>query len=431
MNRILLSLICWTTLLTAAACEDLFELPPIEYSQTQPGNRISMLATALERGETTLAFDARFGYLPALLKSLQISDQTQMLVFSKTSLQRHRISPRTPRAIYFNDDTYVGYCHAGDVIEISATDPRLGTVFYTLDQTEARIPEFQRKTHNCLVCHAGSRTDNLPGHVIRSVFTDTAGLPILSEGGQRVDHTTPLEKRWGGWYVTGTHGDQLHLGNFIVEDQQAARPWKNSNGLNVTEVDRRVTGRNYLTPHSDLVALMVFEHQTLVHNLITNASFTTRQALHYERSLNKALGEPEDRRLESTTRRIQNAGEKLVEGLLMFNEAALSSRVSGTSGFTAEFQQQEPQDEQGRSLRQLDLQTRLFRYPCSYLIYSPEFQELPAEMHTWVRHRLVEVLAGAGGPKFAYLTQEDRDAIASILKSTLPEIFSTEAPAVP
>ena len=177
------------------------------------------------------------------------------------------------------------------------------------------------------------------------------GLPILSEGTRRVDHTTPLENRWGGWYVSGEHGAQHHLGNFVVRDRAAPKPWTNEAGQNVTDLGDRFETESYLTPHSDIVALMVFEHQLLIHNLITKANFAARQALYYEAALNRALGVPEDRPVESTARRIASAGDKLVAGLLLVDEAPLQEPIRGTAGYAEQFAALGPRDDQGRSLR--------------------------------------------------------------------------------
>jgi hypothetical protein len=408
-----------------APAMDQYELPPIEYSQKDPANRISRLAAAIERGDIRLRHESRFGYLRDLLQYLEIHDDTQMLVFSKTSMQRNKISPRTPRAIYFNDDSYVGYCQEGNVIEIATADPRLGAVFYTLDQKNQQAPIITRQTQSCLQCHGGAQTDNIPGFVVRSLFVGPSGLPILSEGSYRVDPTTPIENRWGGWYVTGTHGKQTHLGNLIIRDESAKRPWKNEDGQNVTELTDRFAIKNYLSGQSDLIALLVFEHQTYVHNLITQANFTTRQALLYERDFNKALGEPEDNRLESTTRRIESAGEKLLAGLLMVDEAPLAGPFVGTSTFSERFAQTGPFDRQGRSLREFDLQKRTFKFPCSYLVYSPDFNALPPDMMSYLKKRLGEILAGQGGEKFAHLSQADRESLVAILKDTKPELIDT------
>lgn len=423
--KLLLALIATAILPALAVRADDFELPPIEYSKSTPGNPVSQLQQALEAGTIELEYDERFGYLRSLLAALGIPEDSQMLVYSKTSLQRHRISPRTPRAIYFNDDVYIGYCQKGEMIEISVADPKLGAVFYTLEQKPPAPPAVTRQTQRCLQCHGTTQSTELPAHLARSVFTGASGLPILSEGSHSVDHTTPIENRWGGWYVTGEHGEQTHLGNLIVRDRKAKRPFDNSEGQNVTELAGKISADQYLTPHSDIVALMVFEHQLHVHNLITRASFETRRALAYEADLNRALGEPESNRLESTTRRIASAGEKLVEGLLFVGEPRLTAPMSGTSSFSETFPQGGPHDPEGRSLRQLDLQTRLFRYPCSYLVYSQAFDALPEEMKEYVWRRLWEILAAEDASEaYSHLSEEDRRTIRNILRYTKSDLPS-------
>ncbi len=403
---------------------DEFERPPISYRQGEPDNLVSRLQQELEQGTTELDYDPRFGYLPALLENLRVPPESQMLVFSRTSLQMRRISPRTPRALYFNDDVYVGYCHQGDVLEVSVADKSLGTVFYTLNQSELRVPRLQRQTDQCLACHASSRTEGVPGHLVRSLFVETSGQPIFAAGGYSVDQTTPFTQRWGGWYVTGTHGSSEHLGNLLMPGRDVPENIDNAPGQNVRDLSDRLFTGNYLTPHSDIVALLVHEHQTFVHNRITKANYATRQALHYEEKLNEALGSPGER-LESTTRRIRTAGEELLQALLLVDEAELPDPIEGTSGFAKVFMQTGPRDPQQRSLRDFDLEQRLFRYPCSYLIYSESFLALPEEVQTLVWKRLAEILAGnEDSPTYAHLSTEDRTAIREILQATHPKLPS-------
>ncbi len=355
-----------------------------------------------------------------------------MLVFSKTSFQRQRIAPRTPRALYFNDDVYVGYCSDGDVMEISAADPNLGAVFYTLDQERLDKPRIARQTDSCLLCHASSQTQGVPGFVIRSVFSDAAGFPILASGTFHIDHTSPLKNRWGGWYVTGTHGRQKHLGNLIVTDKQTPEEIDNSAGMNVTSLAGRFNGSKYLAGSSDIVALMVMEHQTTAHNRITAANFQTRMALAQEAALNRELKQPAAYRWESTTSRIKAVGEPLVKYLLFSEEAALTEPIRGTTSFASDFAARGPRDKRGRSLRDFDLKRRLFKYPCSYLVYSPAFDALPNEVKGYVAQRMGEILRGADtSPEFARLSAGDRQAIVEILKETKPGLAASWKPANP
>jgi len=396
---------------------------PINYSTAEPHNAVERLQERLDDGRTKLTYEDGTGYLRSVLCELNVPLSSQMLVFSKTSLQRQRINPRTPRAIYFGDDTYIGFCQKGDLMEVTAVDPQLGAVFYSLNQKKSDKPRFQRQTDNCLICHASSFNQGYPGHLARSVFADGLGLPLLASGTYRIDHTSPLRQRWGGWYVTGTSGKQTHLGNLIVRGNPRPEDIDNSPNVNVTNLDRYFKTSPYLTPHSDIVALMVMEHQTEMHNRLTRANMQTRIALRDEAEFNKALGRPADYRSDSTLSRIKNAGEPVVRYMLFCEEAPLSDPLKGTSGFAEEFAKRGPRDGKRRSLRDFDLKRRLFAYPCSYLIYSEAFDALPAPAKDYVMRRLWEVLSGKDASKeFAHLSTADRQAILEILRETKPNL---------
>lgn len=400
---------------------DEFEHPPINYSKSIPKDAISKLQARLDAESVKLDYSDEQGYLPAVLKALDIPVESQTLVFSKTSLQLRHITPKTPRAIYFNDDIYVGYCHSGDMLEFSAVDPQLGAVFYIMDQQQKSKPQFVRQVDRCLICHASSRTYGVPGHLVRSLFVDPSGQPMLSGGSHSVDHTTPIEQRWGGWYVTGRHGSQSHMGNLVIRTRDTPRDLDNSQGHNLMHLKDRLDVGMYISPHSDIVALMILEHQAMVHNRLAKANFSTRQALDYELTINKALEEPAGKRLESTNRRIQSAGDDLIDGLLMVGEAKITAPISGTSGYAEKFSQSGMRDKHARSLRDLDLTKRLFKYPCSYLIYSKAFEDLPVEMKDYVLEKLWKILNGADkSKKYAHLSESDRSAIINILCDTMP-----------
>src|SRR6516162_3925939 len=243
------------------------EAEPINYAKAPVDNAVSRLEQRLAAGKATLTYEAGFGYLRSLLRELNVPQSSQTLVFSKTSLQRHRIAPTRPRAIYFGDDVYVGFCQHGDVLEVTAIDPGLGAVYYTLDQKSPDKPRFTRQTDTCTICHSSSANQVFPGNLVRSVYSDEDGLPILSAGSHRIDQTSPLEQRWGGWYVTGTSGKRKHLGNLTFHGDPDPNHIDNSAGLNLTGLSDRIKTSAYLTPHSDIVALMVLEHQAEMHNL--------------------------------------------------------------------------------------------------------------------------------------------------------------------
>jgi hypothetical protein len=411
-----------------AVAADEFDRPPIAYETSTPHNPVERLQARLDAGTARLEHDERCGYLPAVLDALGVPRSSQALVFSKTSLQQQKIGPRNPRALYFNDDVYVGYVRTGDVVELSVADPALGTVFYTLDQQAVERPRFVRQTEDCLLCHGGSQTRGVPGHIMRSVYPDPRGQPIFSAGSHRVDHTTPFADRWGGWYVTGSHGSATHLGNLTYRQRPAGAAPDDTSGLNMTSVADRFHESGYLAPHSDLVALMVLAHQGNAHNVITRASFDVRTALHREAALNRDLGEPEGHRWPSTDTVLDSAAAALVECFLFCDEPRLEAPLAGTSEFAAEFAAAGPRDPQGRSLRQFDLATRLFRHPCSFLIHTASFDALPQELRARFWARMDAALSDtAPSGRFGHLSAADRDAIRGILAATKPEAAATWA----
>ena len=401
-----------------------FEREPINYDTAPVHDVIAQLQQQLDSGEVKMGYDQQYSYLPSLMRILNVPESSQVLVFSKTSFQLRRISPRRPRALYFNDNVYLGWVQNGDVIEVVASDPEQGGIFYTLSLEETDKPHFIRDRGQCISCHASSRTYGVPGPVVRSVFANSAGHPMLGSGTFTTDHRSPFDHRWGGWYVTGTHGSMRHMGNVISKDKNRAEDIDRESGANVCSLSSIVNVKPYITQHSDLVALMVLEHQSQMQNLITLANFDVRSAIHYDGIMNNALERPADHTSESTSRRISSAGEKLLRYMLFAEEFPLTSAVKGTSGFAEEFQALGPKDSQGRSLRDFDLQTRMFKYPCSYLIYSPPFDALPAPVKQYVTRRLHEVLTGEDdSPEFANLSAIDRQAILEILQETKPGLF--------
>ncbi|PAY19549.1 hypothetical protein CKO51_10545 [Rhodopirellula sp. SM50] len=422
------AIVVLVTVLTTTLCvsdsfaqQGNFEREPINYLDAEVNDPVAQLSKKLESGEATLRYDDQFGYLQSVLEALDVPASSQTLVFSKTSLQLHRISPRRPRALYFNDDVYVGYCQNGDVLEFAATDANQGAIFYTLKQSDRDDqPSFVRDRGNCLSCHASSRTQGVPGYLIRSVFSDPAGRPKLGSGTFLTDHTSPFEQRWGGWYVTGKHGAMRHMGNTICEGDEYT--FDRDPGANQSDLDEYIDTDDYIAPHSDIVALMVLEHQTQMHNAIAAANYETRQALHQSYQMNELLERPKDHISESAQRRIAASADRVLRYLLMVDEFQLTDTVKGASDFEAEFASRGIKDSRGRSLRDFDLQTRLFKYPCSYLIHSPAFDALPKQVREQVVARLFAILEGRDdSPDFEHLTPKMRRDILEILVDTKPE----------
>ncbi len=411
---------------SSAQQEQLYESPAIGYQNAGQNDPVARLQQQIERGKVTLEYSEVDGYLSSVLKLLNVPVSSQGLVFSKTSFQLFRISPKNPRAIYFNDDVYVGWVRGGDFVELSTADPNLGGVFYMLEQTKTDKPRFVRN-NECLQCHASGTTRNVPGHIVRSVFPDERGYPIAQLGSRVIGHTNPLKERWGGWFVTGTHGKEQHLGNQLFSERDHLEKLDLNLGANVTSLEKKVNLVGYPSLHSDIVALMVLEHQTQMHNLLTRLSYETRLALYQNDAMNEALQRPKEEVSDSTKRRISNAVDEVLKYLLFVEEAKFNAPIAGTSKFTAEFSAQGLKDKQGRSLRDFDLQQRMFRYPCSYLIYSDAFDALPKPALDLLYRKLWLVLTGQAQEKaFAGISLADRKALLEILRITkkgLPAYF--------
>ena len=330
---------------------------------------------------------------------------SQTLVFSKTSLQREHIHPGNPRAIYFNDDVYLGYIPGSPLVEVSEVDPRLGGVFYVVEQKPTERPVIKR-VDNCLECHASSRTMGVPGHLFRSVETDRQGVIDLSTGIEPIDDRTPLADRWGGWYVTGTHGAAQHRGNRLGDEFVKAKAHPALGG-NKTRLDEYFEVAKYPTAGSDIAALMVLGHQVHLHNLIARVHYMAVQHL-------AAYGHVDY---------LKSPVDGLVKQVLMAGEIPLEYPVRGDPEYVRAFEKTGPRDRQGRSLRQLDLQNRLFKHPCSFLIHSEAFRRLPDPVKQKVYRRMAEVLSGADRSEpFQHLSAADRQAIREILTDTLEDL---------
>src|SRR5579862_5321871 len=375
--------------LLAERLEDTFYVPlddpAIQYAGPV-SDPIARLEKQIESQKIKLDYAPNgWGYLPSVLRQLNINIDSQVLVFSRTSIQTQRISPRTPRAIYFNDNTAVGFVQNGDVLELSAIDPKQGAVFYSLDTEKTDRPGFARRD-DCLRCHQGAPTMGIPGILISSVHPVNDPEARESHGSAFItDHRSSFEERWGGWYVTGTHGSQVHLGNNpqLTDPLNPGRAMKEGT-QNVTSLDRFFDTSRYLAPTSDIVALMTLEHQTRMTNLMTRIGWDARIALRE----GKGALDPAARQ------RINTEIEEMVGYMLFVDEEPLKEPVKGVSTFTKTFVERGPSDSKGRSLRDFDLQKRLFRYPLSYMIYSRAFDALPSALRVKIGNRLGDILSG-------------------------------------
>jgi hypothetical protein len=378
---------------------------PIYYRSENISDPVTKLQQRLDAGDAKLTYDEQdHGYLKSVLQLLDIPVSSQTLVFSKTSFQYPKITPEHPRALYFNDDVYIGVVHEGKEIEVVSFDRQQGAMFFILHEKPTEKPRFERAELDCTQCHIAAGTRGVPGVLLRSVQTNDTGSLIAGARSFITDQNSPLEERWGGWYATGAI---------------AGKTLANSHdGASVPAF----TPANFLTPASDEVALLVLAHQTQMHNLITLTNYKTRIALH---AASQVGGDAPVELTPEARRQFEKPAEQLLRYLLFIGEAPLpdldADKIIAASAFARDFAARGPRDSNGRSLRDFDLRTRTFRYPLSYLIYSDDFDALPEPAKGYVYSRLLEILNGRDqSPDFKQLSAQDRRAILDILLETKP-----------
>jgi hypothetical protein len=397
---------------------------PINYRSSELNDPVAKLQKRLERGEFKLHYDSRHGYLKSILDALHISLSSQTLVFSKTSFQFPDINPAAPRALYYNDDVYVGQVHDGRFLEFASFDPMQGAIFYVMDERRDKHPRFERSEVDCIQCHVAPSTKGIPGVMLRSVFTKPDGTADAAARSFVTGQESPLSQRWGGWYVTAKNGSQGGMANVLISDPKHPEQLDRAAGENLSSLTGRFDTSAYLTGSSDIVALMVLAHQTQMHNWITLTNYQTRIALfNAGQSSGTAMSGTamSGTAMEEVRKRFEGPAEQLVRYLLFTNEAPLQTPIAGTSDFARQFTARGPRDSEGRSLRDFDLQKRIFKYPCSYLIYSDAFDAIPAPAKDYIYRRLFDILSGREqGPEFASLSNQDRRAILEILVATKP-----------
>lgn len=411
---------------------DDYELAPMLYSATQATDPVAAWQKRFE--EKSLRFDqsSERAFLRSVLDELKVPIESQVLVYSKTSLQISHISPRRPRALYFSDEAYVGWVQGGD-IEIISIDPTLGPIFYklTIPRPKSTHPPRVVRSRDCLGCHGSSRTSNVPGMLVRSVRSDIRGFPLLATGTFLTEPSSPIKERWGGWYVTGTNAGERHLGNLIFNeelDRNEARVIKDM-GSELTDLKGVIDTKAYLQRTSDIVALMVMEHQIAAHNALTKAAFTTRKMLHRQRELARYWNEPNRAMSETTQRVIESQATQLLRVFLFTDEFELESwGVEGNQAFQTAFLKQAKLDSSGRSLRDFHLLSRLFKHRLSYMIYSRSFRSLPKEIKSVFLHKLEQMLQTPKAHELSeHLSKKETARIQHILRESnvLPNTPST------
>jgi hypothetical protein len=386
---------------------DAIDEPPHNYFERRPTDKFTQMRDAFESGEIPLDRSSEKAYVISLLKALDIPVSSQMLVFSTTSLQLSLISPSNPRALYFNDEVYLGYVPGGR-IEIVSLDPKLGGIFYIFDIAINGVSLSIERSERCMNCHAGEDTGQVPGLVIKSVIPGPTGGSLTAYRLAQTGHGIPFDQRFGGWHVTGEHAITNHLGNFTGELAAGS----------LTKIPnppgKRFRFEKYPAATSDILPHLLHEHQAGFVNRVVEAAYRARTALHVG---NGQLTPVQAAELDKQARIITRY-------LLFADEVSLpAGGVEGTAEYKEDFRRNRRATADGLSLKDFDLRTRLFKHRCSYMIYSPVFAGLPPEMKQRVYAMLGQALnLTAANPEFTYLPLPEKRAIRDILKATLTDL---------
>ena len=381
--------------------------PPHNYWKRPLKDRFTLLKDDLEAGRVPLDYSSEKAFLISVLRAFRIPASSQMLVFSTTSLQLRFISPSNPRALFFNEDVYLGYI-PGARMEIVSLDPEVGGIFYIFDIPRAGEPIRVERSDRCMNCHAGDDTGHVPGLVIKSVVPGPTGGSLNAFRREQTGHQIPFEQRFGGWYVTGQNGITNHWGNIMGRLSPA--------GLekNFIAPGTRFDFAKYPMPTSDILPQLVHEHQAGFVNRVIEAGYRARTWLHADQGKLTA---------EHLADLAQQA-EVLTRYLLFADEVPLpTGGVAGEPLFKAAFLQHRRTAKDGASLKDFDLRTRLFKHRCSYMIYSAIFQGLPGELKQSVYHRLGEALSSEKPDReYACLPAAEKQTLRAILKDTLADL---------
>ncbi len=383
------------------------EAPEHDYWNRALKDRFTELKGRLEAGVVTLDPSGELPYLLSLLKELEIPVSSQLLVFSTTSLQLRFISPQNPRAIYFNEDIYVGYIPGGRM-EIVSLDPEVGGIYYIFDIPKGMEAPVVDRADRCMNCHADEDTNYVPGIAIKSVIPGLRGGSLNAFRQKVTGHGIPFEERFGGWHVTGDHAIGKHMGNLLGE--------MNAGTIRTEELKPGAAFdfSKYPVPTSDILAHLLFEHQAGFVNRFVEASYRTRTYLHEDTGLLSA----------EHTQELNGLARELTKYLLFADEVALpGAGVTGDSAYVEEFLANRREASNGMSLKDLDLKKRIFKYRCSYMIYSPVFAGMPGELKKKVYRGLQQALNTEEPiPEFGHLAPSEKLAIRGILRETLKDL---------
>ncbi|MCB1064835.1 MAG: hypothetical protein KDN20_18185 [Verrucomicrobiae bacterium] len=383
--------------------------PAHDYWNRPLKDRFTQLKDDLENGKLPLDFSSEKAYVVSLLKALDIPVTSQMLVFSTTSLQLRMISPRNPRALYFNEDLFLGWVPGGK-IEIVSIDPEIGGIFYIFDINLNGRPPVAERSKRCMNCHSDDDTRQVPGIVIRSVVPGPSGGSLDSFRREDTGHQIPFADRFGGWHLTGGETIEKHWGNVI------GRLFQGDITTTPQPPGQSFNWETYPVQSSDILPQLLHEHQAGFVNRVLEAGYRARFYL-------REGGGRLSNRVHIDN--LKKQADMLVKYLLFTDEAEFpKAGIAGDAAYASDFAAKRKPDGKGRSLRDFNMKDRIFEYRCSYMIYSDLFQALPEVFKNHVYRRLGEALDPQGGVAdlSSHLSNAEKLAIREILRDTLADL---------
>ena len=336
-----------------------FHESPHDYWNAKRKDPFTKIIPLLHNGQIKLDHSSELNFLKSLLKELNIPESSQLQLFSTTSLQLGLINPSNPRSLYFNESIYIGYIPGGK-IEVISIDPEHGAVFYIFKVPSKKQPLTITPTKRCMNCHADRELSGIPGLIIKSVLPGVNGGSLDSYRTGQPGHDVPYKDRFGGWYITDLLDPADHsnvLGfykNGTIEKKNVLALQKKSTHL-------------FPNSNSEVLTHLIFDHQAGFVNRAIKSNYLLR------------LTQLPDN-LDEHQLNFKKSISDLVKYSLFDKEPNLSLKINQNSHFKTDFLITPHKLKTGESLRELDLKTRLFKYRCSFMLFSDFFKNNPPEI---------------------------------------------------